>query len=129
MAAACSCCSPGTRRSSFAPRAEGRLLRQGIAVAAVVIAVALALIGIDAALGGLSHVTGRRSGTAPAHSLATSPTGSSCRYAGPPRRSGRDSSFASSAVLVAVAIRRPRRPVTDALLVALLVSLVVNDNG
>ena len=35
--------------------------------------------------------------------------------------------LASSAVLVAVAIRRPRRPVTDALLVALLVSLVVND--
>ena len=56
MAAACSCCSPGTRCCSSAPRAEADP-RQGVALAAAVIAVALALVGIDAALGGSSHVT------------------------------------------------------------------------
>ena len=110
-------------------RAAGRrpTVRQGIGLAATVVAVALALVGIDAALGGSSHVT---------EAVREGPGSLLGHLADRIELSVRRSAaafgpafvvLASSAVLVAVAIRRPRRPVTDALLVALLVSLVVND--
>ena len=70
----------------------------------------------------------RHSGTGPARCSATSPTASRSRRGGrSPASARRVVVLASLAVLVGVATRRPRRPVTDALLVALLVSLVVND--
>ena len=110
-------------------RAAGRTptMRQGVALAAAVVAVALALVGLDAALGGSSHVT---------DAVREGPGSLVGHLADRLELSVRRSAaaigpafvvLASSAVLVAVAIRRPRRPVTDALLVALLVSLVVND--
>ena len=110
-------------------RAAGRrpTVRQGIGLAAIVVAVALALVGIDAALGGSSHVT---------EAVREGPGSLLGHLADRIELSVRRSAaafgpafvvLASSAVLVAVATRRPRRPVTDALLVALLVSLVVND--
>ena len=109
---------PGAGRAPTAPRR--------IALAAIVVA-GVALVGIDAAFGGSSHVTaggrgraGRRAGRL-ADRLELS-----CRTVstaiGPAVRCPR---LARRARVVAT--RRPRRPVTDALLVALLVSLVVND--
>ena len=110
-------------------RAAGRrpTVRQGIGLAAIVVAVALALVGIDAALGGSSHVT---------EAVREGPGSLLGHLADRIELSVRRSAaafgpafvvLASSAVLVAVATRLPRRPVTDAMLVALLVSLLVND--
>jgi mono/diheme cytochrome c family protein len=102
-------------------------VRQLAASAAAVVAVGLAVAGLDAALGGSSHVTDAL-GDGPGALLGdiADRIELSARRAvagiGPAV-----AVFASLGVLVWVATRRPRRPVTDALLVALLVSLVVND--
>jgi mono/diheme cytochrome c family protein len=87
----------------------------------------LALVGLDAAVGGSSHVT-EAVGDGPGAVLGDIAD----RLELSARRTfaGIGPAFAalaSLAVLLFVATRRPRRPVTDALLVALLVSLVVND--
>ena len=102
-------------------------MRRGIGLAAIGVAAALVRVGLDAALGGSSHVT---------EAVREGPGSLLGHLADRIELSARRSAaafgpafvvLASSAVLVAVAMRRPRRPVTDALLVALLVSLVVND--
>lgn len=96
-------------------------------LAAGVAALGTALVGIDAALGGASHVTealGDGPGTV-LRDLADRLTLSWHRVTasfGPAFVAA-----ASLAVLAAVATRRRRAAVTDALLVALAVSLVVND--
>ena len=100
-----------------------RVAAWGVAV----VAVAIAVVGLDAALGGSSHVT-EALGDGPGALLGDLAD----RVEISARRafSGIGPAvvvLASLAVLVGVATRRPRRPVTDALLVALLVSLVVND--
>jgi hypothetical protein len=95
---------------------------------AVVVAFAAALFGIDAALGGSSHVT-RALGGGPigvlgdmAHRLRLSADG---------LVSSRDSALiigASLPVFAWVASRRPRFATVDAVLVAIAVSLLVNDS-
>jgi mono/diheme cytochrome c family protein len=102
-----------------APRAVG------VAVAAV--AVGIALVGLDAAFGGSSHVT-QAVGDGPGAVLGDIAD----RLELSARRTfdavgPAFAVLASLVVLVVVATRRPRRPLTDAVLVALLVSLVVND--
>lgn len=115
--------------ATLALRGRGRRLRpvQVIAVAAAVVVLGLALVGLDAALGGSSHVTDAV-GDGPgalvgdiADRLELSARRASAGI-GPAF-----AALASLAVLVVVALRRPRLPLTDAVLVALLVSLVVND--
>jgi hypothetical protein len=101
--------------------------RQVVASGAAVVALAVALVGVDAALGGSSHVTDAL-GDGPRAVL--SDIGDRLELS--VRRSFSDPGpafavLASLAVLVVVATRRPRYPVTDALLFALAVSLVVND--
>jgi len=105
-------------------RLDGRRIA-GIAFAAVV--AGIALVGLDAALGGSSHVT---------HAVGDGPGAVLGDVADRLELSARRTFdaigpvfavAASLAVLVFVATRRPRRPLTDAVLVALVVSLVVND--
>jgi mono/diheme cytochrome c family protein len=99
-------------------------------VAALVVAgvaAALVLVGLDAAFGGSSHVT-QAVGDGPGAVLGDIAD----RLELSARRTFEAvgpafAVLASLAVLVVVATRRPRRPLTDAVLVALLVSLVVND--
>jgi cytochrome c553 len=95
--------------------------------AAAVVALGVALVALDAALGGSSHVTDAL-GDGPAAVLGDIAD----RLEISARRTfaGVGPAFAvlaSLAVLIVVAIRRPRRPVTDSLLIALLVSVLVND--
>ena len=99
-------------------------------VAALVVAgvaAAIVLVGLDAAIGGSSHVT---------HAVGDGPGAVLGDIADRLELSARRTFgavgpafavLASLAVLCVVATRRPRRPLTDAVLVALLVSLVVND--
>jgi mono/diheme cytochrome c family protein len=99
-------------------------------VAALVVAgvaAALVLVGLDAAFGGSSHVT-QAVGDGPGAVLGDIAD----RLELSARRTFEAvgpafAVLASLAVLVVVATRRPRRPLTDAVLVALVVSLVVND--
>ncbi len=102
-------------------------LRTVLFAGAAVVGLAVAIVGLDAALGASSHVT---------ESLSDGPLAVlgdvTDRIELSVRRSVASVGpaivvLASLAVLVAVALRRPRRPVTDALLVALAVSLLVND--
>lgn len=100
--------------------------RRALAVAAALAAAALAFVGLDAALGGSSHVT---------DALADGPAALAGDLADRLEISLRRTlalgpalvSLASLAALAVVATRRPRGAVTDALLVALAVSLLVND--
>jgi cytochrome c551/c552 len=104
----------------------GRLSWRRLAlVGAGAVAVVFALIGIDAALGGSSHVT---------HSVGNgSFFGDFWRrlhlsWASVTRAWYSASLFLGcAAVLVWVAVRRPRYPSVDAMLVAVVVSLLVND--
>ena len=97
-------------------------------VGAAVLALALLLVAIDAGLGGSSHVTtavgdgpssladdlGRRFDVTWAGAIASWHSALLCAV--------------GLAALVAIAVRRPRHRVTTAFLVALAVSLVVNDS-
>jgi len=98
-----------------------------VAVAAAAVALGLVLVGVDAALGGSSHVT---------HAVGDGPGALLGDLADRLEISARRTfesvgpafaALASLAVLVFVATRRPRGPLTDALLVGVLVSLFVND--
>jgi len=110
----------------LALRAYGRLTPRRVALAiAVVLAFGLLLIGVDAATGGSNHIThALGSGGVPgdlAHRWRLS-------YDGATRNVGSFIEFASGIVLlVMVARARPRAPLVDAMLVALIVSFVVND--
>ncbi len=95
---------------------------------ALVLGAAVALFGIDAALGGSSHVT---------RSLEGGPGGvlgdmaHRLRLTADGIVSSRDSALiigASLPVLAWVAMRRPRYATVDAVLIALAVSLLVNDS-
>ena len=105
-----------------------RLGPRRIALAGVgVVAIALALVGLDAALGGSSHVTDAV-GDGPGAVLAD--IGDRLELSARRTFASVGPAFAvlaSLPVLVWVGLQRPRRPVTDAVLVALAVSLVVND--
>ncbi len=101
--------------------------RRLTAIAAAVIVGGMLLVGLDAALGGASHVT---------HALGGGPGRLLGDLGDRAEISARRTftafgpafvSLSSLAVLAVVATRRPRRPLTDALLVAIVVSLVVND--
>lgn len=99
-------------------------------VAALVVAgvaAAVVLVGLDAAVGGSSHVT-QAVGDGPGAVLGDIAD----RLELSARRTfdavgPAFAVLASLSVLVVVAAWRPRRPLTDAVLVALVVSLVVND--
>ena len=96
-------------------------------VGAAAVAVAVLLVGVDAALGGSSHVT-RAVGDGPGTLLAD--LGDRLEISARRTFAGVGPAFAalaSFAVLLFVATRRPRGPLTDALLVGILVSLLVND--
>ena len=101
--------------------------RRGAALVVAGVAAAVVLIGLDAAVGGSSHVT-QAVGDGPGAVLGDIAD----RLELSARRTfdavgPAFAVLASLAVLVVVAAQRPRRPLTDAVLVALVVSLVVND--
>jgi len=111
--------------SLLALRTYGLATWRRVALAAgAALALAVAFIAVDAATGGSSHVThalGRRLPGDLAHRWRVS-------YDGATRSWGAFIMFASGVVLLAlVALARPRPRVVDAMLVALLVSFVVND--
>jgi hypothetical protein len=103
----------------------GRVTGRSAALAAAcVVAFAIALVAIDAATGGSSHVT-RALGTALpgdlAHRLNVS-------YRGATRSLGAFAMFAFGVVLLGLLVRvRRRPPLLNAMLVALAVSFLVND--
>lgn len=105
-----------------------RLGARGIAaLAGGAVLLALALVGLDAAVGGSSHVT-QAIGDGPGAVLGDVAD----RLELSARRTfdaigPAFAVLASLVVLVVVGSMRPRRPLTDAVLVALVVSLVVND--
>jgi len=106
-------------------RARGHVtLRTAALAAAVVVAAALVFVGVDAAFGGSSHVTHALGGGLPgdlAHRWRVS-------YDGATHSPGAFVMFASGVfLLVAVAFARPRPARVDAMLVAVVVSFVVND--
>ena len=108
----------------YAPRLR---LPHLAAAAAGVVVLAITLVGLDAALGGSSHVTDAL-GDGPGAVLGD--IGDRLELSARRTFAGIGPAFAvlaSLAVLVFVALRRPRLPLTDALLVALAVSLVLND--
>jgi hypothetical protein len=98
--------------------------RRTAVAAALVVAVGLALVGLDAATGGSSHVTRALGSGLPgelAHRWRVS-------YDGATRSAGAFIMFVSGiALLAAVGRSRPRPALVDAMLVALAVSFVVND--
>lgn len=109
----------------LALRAFGRLTpRRVVLAAAIVLGLGIALVAADAATGGSSHVT---------HALGGGIFGDLAHrwrvsYDGATRNVGAFIEFASGILLlVAVARARPRPPLVDAMLVALVVSFVVND--
>jgi len=109
----------------LALRGYGRLtVRRVLLAAAGVALLGLLLVGVDAVTGGSSHVT-RAVGTdlpgEVAHRWAVSARGAT-------RTWGAFTLFAVGvAILVRLSLLRPRPPALDAMLVALAVSLVVND--
>jgi mono/diheme cytochrome c family protein len=101
--------------------------RRAAVLAAAAVALGLAFVGLDAALGGTSHVV---------DAVSDGPGAVLGDVADRLELSARRTfgavgpafaALASLVVLVVVATRRPRRPVTDAALVAVAVSLLVND--
>ena len=108
--------------------ATGRLTARAVAVsAAIAVGLGLALVGLDAATGGASHVT-RRVGDGPGALLGE--LGSRLHISLERLVSSWHAGlvFAVSIVaLVVLASRRPRFAAGDALLVAVAVSLIVND--
>jgi cytochrome c553 len=102
--------------------------RSAAAIAVVATVAGIALVGLDAAVGGSSHVTDAV-GDGPGAVLGDIAD----RLELSARRTfgavgPAFAALASLAVVVVVALQRPRKPLTDAMLVALAVSLVVNDS-
>jgi len=109
----------------LALRAYGRVTpRRVVLAAALVVVFGVALVAADAATGGSSHVT---------HALGGGLFGDLAHrwrvsYDGVTNSVGAFIMFASGILLlVAVARARPRPPLVDAMLVALVVSFIVND--
>jgi mono/diheme cytochrome c family protein len=110
-------------RTTRARLGAARLAAVGVAA----VALGLVLVGVDAALGGSSHVT---------HAVGDGPGALLGDFGDRLEISARRTfqsfgpafaALASLAVLLFVATRRPRGPLTDAVLVGVLVSLLVND--
>jgi cytochrome c553 len=108
--------------------ATGRLTWRAVALAgAGAVALGLALVGLDAATGGSSHVT-RRVGDGPVAILDE--LGTRLHISAERLASSWHAALVfgvSVAALVVLATRRPRFAAGDALLVAIVVSLLVND--
>ncbi len=101
--------------------------RRAVIAAAAVVALALALVGIDAALGGSSHVT-EAVGAGPGSLLGDLGRRLHLSWAIATKSAYNIVFFlVSLGALVWIGTRRPRRAGVDAMLVALAVSLVVND--
>jgi cytochrome c551/c552 len=119
----------GTALAVLALRLRGLALTpRRVALAGVCVAVvALAFVGLDAAVGGSSHVT-RAVGTGPDSLLGDLGHRLHLSWESATEYWHRILLFLGSlAVLVSLGTMRPRRPAVDALLAALAVSLVVND--
>jgi hypothetical protein len=103
-------------------------VRVAVAAAAVVV-LGLVLIGLDALTGGSSHVT-HAVGGGPGALLSDLGHRLHLSWRGiVNKRDHLEISLASLVALVALAFVRPRSRTLDALLVALAVSLLVNDSG
>jgi hypothetical protein len=117
--------------SSYATLAWSRVTRNRLLVAvaalAGVVLVGLALVGLDAATGGSSHVT-RTVGDGPGAVWHAFTHRWSASWRGATGTTGRAVLDALLAVgLVWIAVQRPRRALLDAFLVGIAVSLAVND--
>ena len=111
-------------RSSRAPVTARRLV---LAAAAVVVLV-IAAVGIDAALGGSSHVT-HAFGGGPGTLFGDLGHRLHLSYLTVTSSSGKEAEFAVGlAVIVAIAAFIRNGPTVDALLIALVVSFLVNDS-
>lgn len=103
-------------------------LRAALAAAGVIV-VALALVGLDALTGGSSHVT-HAVGGGPHRVLSDLGHRLHLSWRGIVNKSDHlEISIVSLVTLVVLALFRPRSRTLDALLVALAVSLIVNDSG
>jgi cytochrome c551/c552 len=101
--------------------------RRVVAAAASVVVLGLALVGIDAALGGSSHVT-HAVGSGPGSLFGDLGHRLHLSWETATRSTWPIVLFLVSLVaLVWIGTRRPRRPAVDAMLVAIAVSLLVND--
>jgi len=101
--------------------------RSAVLAGAGVVALVLALVGIDAALGGSSHVT-QAVGSGPGSLLGDLGHRLHLSWLVATRSAVNVGFFlVSLAILVWIGTRRPRRAAIDAMLVALAVSLLVND--
>jgi hypothetical protein len=109
---------------------RGRVTVARVALAAVtVIVVGLALVGIDALTGGSSHVT-HAVGGGPGRVLSDLGHRLRLSWRGIVNKTDHlEIAVVSLVTLVVLAVLRPRSRTLDALLVALAVSLVVNDSG
>jgi hypothetical protein len=110
--------------------ARGRVTvgRAALAAAAVV-AVGLALVGLDALTGGSSHVT-HAVGGGPGRILSDLGHRLHLSWRGIVNKTDHlEIAAVSLATLVVLAVLRPRSRTLDALLVAIVVSLLVNDSG
>jgi cytochrome c551/c552 len=102
-------------------------LRRAVLAGACVVVLAFALVGIDAALGGSSHVT-HAVGGGPGSLLGDFGHRLHISWASATKSSYNIVLFvASAALLVWIGTRTPRHAGVDAMLVALAVSLLVND--
>ncbi len=111
-------------------RTQARLTPARAALAAgAVIAIGLALVGLDALSGGSSHVT-HAVGDGPGALFSDFGHRLHLSWSGIVNKSDHLAiALVSLATLIAVAVLRPRSRTLDALLVALAVSLLVNDSG
>jgi hypothetical protein len=111
-------------------RTRPQLTPARVAVAAAAaIAAALALVGLDALSGGSNHVT-RAVGSGPGSLLSDLGHRLHLSWRGIiNKRDHLEIALVSLAALVALAFARPRSWTLDALLLALAVSLLVNDSG
>jgi hypothetical protein len=109
---------------------RGRVtVARAVLAAAAVIAVGLALVGVDALTGGSSHVT-HAVGGGPDRVLSDLGHRLHLSWRGIVNKTDHlEITVVSLVTLVALALLRPRSRTLDALLVALAVSLVVNDSG
>jgi hypothetical protein len=109
-------------------RARMTPVRAAVAAAAVV-AVGLALVGLDALTGGSSHVT-HAVGGGPGSLVSDLGHRLHLSWRGIVNKTDHlEIAVVSLATLVVLAVLRPRSRTLDALLVALAVSLLVNDSG
>ncbi len=108
-------------------RPEALTWRRVVVAGAAVVAVAAAFVGLDAALGGSSHVTSAAGG-GPGSLLGDLGHRLHLSWASVTRAPGPILLFLACLTgLVWIATRGPRRASVDAMLVAVAVSLVVND--